>query len=83
MFSIMMRLATSTLRLHVIAIRAASSAAGAVFTETRALVLDRALTSPLVVSRLLDGYRQRSTPSFYGNTSQPPLDYNASVTRTL
>ena len=43
MISIMMRLATSALRLRVIAIRAASSAAGAVFTETRSFSTEHSL----------------------------------------
>ena len=43
MISIMMRLATSALWLHVIAIRAASSAAGAVFTETRSFSTEHSL----------------------------------------
>ena len=43
MISIMMRLATSALWLHVIAIRAASSAAGAVFKETRSFSTEQSL----------------------------------------
>ena len=69
MISIMMRLATSAIRLLVIVIRAASTATGAVFKETRSFSLDRAFTSPLVGTRLVGDYRQSSTPSFFGNTS--------------
>jgi hypothetical protein len=43
MISIMMRLATSAIRLLVIVIRAASTAAGAVFKETRSFSTDHSL----------------------------------------
>ena len=43
MITIMMLLATSALRLHVIAIRGGSSAAGAVFTETRSFSTEHSL----------------------------------------
>ena len=78
MISIMMRLATSALRLHVITIRADSTATGAIFKETRSFSTEHSL-------HRWSGrdYQQSSTPSFVGHNIQPPLDHIAFKTRTL
>ena len=81
MISIMMRLATSATRLHVIVIRAASTATGAVFKETRSFSTDHSLHR-WSSARLLDGHRQSSKPSLLGQTMQPPLHRIAFVLLT-
>ena len=81
MISIMMRLATSALRLHVMVIRAASTAAGAGFKETRSFSTEHSLHrwSGRVS---LDDYRQSRKPSLFGQTAQPALYHIEFVTRT-
>ena len=79
MISIMMRAATSAIRLPMIVIRVASTAVGAVSKETRSFSTEHSLhrwsgrVSLATTGRV-------ATTSFFGNTIQQPLDYIASVT---
>ena len=81
MISIMMRVATSAIRLPMIVIRAASTAVGAVSKETRSFSTEHSLHrwSGRVC---FDGYRQSSKPSRLGQTAQPALHHIEFMTRT-
>ena len=81
MISIMMRAATSAIRLPMIVIRVASTAVGAVSKETRSFSTEHSLHRRCR-TRLVDDYRQSYKPSLFGQTAQPPLHCIAFVLRT-
>ena len=89
MISIMMRLATSALRLHVIVIRAASTAAGAISKETRSFSTElslhrwsgRALSA---TTCRVAHHRSSVTPAYHRLTTlRPSPELSTLLSRTL
>ena len=82
MISIMMRAATSAIRLPMIVIRVVSTAVGAVSKETRSFSTEHSLHRRCR-TRLVDDYRQSYKPSLFGQTTQPPLHCTEFVIQSL